>query len=93
MTQDDALNVGQADACSFKLIRMMKALKHSEEILGIVHIEAHPIIANGYHHLIRRLARLKKRKKYVGCFRPISPATSLMGRPSTSSSIARCSRN
>jgi hypothetical protein len=55
MPQDDPLNIREADSRSFELLSAMKALKHTEETVGIGHIEAHTVVAHEYHHLVRLL--------------------------------------
>src|ERR671923_1149286 len=42
----DALEGGQPDACPLKLGRAMEALKGCEELVGIGHLKARPIVAH-----------------------------------------------
>src|SRR5436309_4606093 len=51
---DDALADGQAHAGSFKVLHPVHALEHSEELAGVIHIEAGAIVANKYGALAVR---------------------------------------
>src|ERR1043165_7218596 len=46
MTSNDPLDIGQADAGSFKFVCFVKALEHTEELIGIFHVEADSVIAD-----------------------------------------------
>src|SRR5436853_416569 len=49
---NDAPDVGQSDAGALELARAVEPLKHSEELVGILHVEAGAVIANKDHDLI-----------------------------------------
>ena len=46
MPLDDAPHVGQADGRPFELVFGMQPLKHAEQFVGVLHVEARPVVAN-----------------------------------------------
>ena len=44
---DDATNISQPDARTFKLRAAMQPLKYAEKLVHILHVEAHAIVPNG----------------------------------------------
>ena len=44
MSFDDALNGSQSYAGPFKLSRPMQTLKHTEQLVGILHVEARSVV-------------------------------------------------
>ncbi len=49
MFLDDALDGRQPHPRAFEIFRTVQALKHAEEFVGILHVEADPVIAHEYH--------------------------------------------
>src|SRR4051812_5669294 len=43
---DDPTNRRQPDARAFKLVGSMQPLKHSEEVVGILHVEPNAVVAD-----------------------------------------------
>src|SRR5262245_20057001 len=48
---DDALHCREADAGPLERVRGMKALKDAEELVHILHVEAHTVVTDKYHRL------------------------------------------
>src|SRR5689334_5309570 len=44
MTLDDAANVSEADAAALEVLRAMKPLEDSEQLVGVLHVEAHAVV-------------------------------------------------
>src|SRR6266704_3196303 len=49
---DDAPYVGQTDPRALELIGAMKALEDAEELRGIRHVEADPVVAHADHRFV-----------------------------------------
>jgi hypothetical protein len=49
---DDALYRCQSNASAFKCGRLVKTLKHSKQLIHVLHIKAHPIVPNEYYQVI-----------------------------------------
>jgi hypothetical protein len=46
MLLEDAIDSGQAYACSFEFAFVMEALENAKQLLGIFHVEAGPVVAH-----------------------------------------------
>jgi len=46
MFVNDLLDGCQADACAFEFLLPVEPLKHSEELIGVAHIEADSVVAH-----------------------------------------------
>src|SRR2546426_9011717 len=46
VTVDNATNIGQADASAVEFLRLVQALEHPEQFVGVLHIEAHAVVAH-----------------------------------------------
>ena len=49
--------IRESDAGAFELVRAMEPLKHAEQLVHILHVEADPIVANEHDGLAVRIAR------------------------------------
>jgi hypothetical protein len=47
VTQNDAVDIGESDACAFKVLVVVQALKHAEQFADVAHVKARAIIAHG----------------------------------------------
>jgi len=54
VAEEDALNVGEADARAFEFLFEVQALKDAEEFANVLHIKAYTIIAHKYNVLVGR---------------------------------------
>src|ERR1700738_1619901 len=54
---DDALYDRQADTGACEILRTVQSLKHVEHLVGILHIEADPVVADEEDLLVAYLAR------------------------------------
>src|SRR5712691_12960151 len=43
---DDAAHVGEADPAAFKFVRSVQPLEHPEQLVRILHVEAHAVVAH-----------------------------------------------
>jgi hypothetical protein len=46
MAADDTLDIGQSNAGAFELVGVVQPLKNAKQLIGVLHIEAHAIIAD-----------------------------------------------
>src|ERR1039458_9691619 len=74
---NDALDIGQADACALKLVVAVQALKHAEQFAGITRIETGAVVPNEDHRLLQsgNWAGRKQKRNSALCFsvkQPIS---------------------
>src|ERR1051326_6887594 len=46
MAKNNSTDIGETDACAFKIRSSMETLKHAEKFMGVAHIEADSIIAD-----------------------------------------------
>src|ERR1700687_310651 len=53
---DDALYDCQADAGAREILRAMQSLKHVEQLVGILHVEADPVVADDEDLFVADLA-------------------------------------
>ena len=51
MPADDPADIGQADTGTLEFIGAVQALKDAEELVGILHIKTHAVIAHEYYGL------------------------------------------
>ena len=51
LTLDDALNRRKADPRAFELLGQMQALKHTEQLVLVLHVEAHAVVLDEYLHV------------------------------------------
>src|SRR5271166_1004914 len=48
---NDALHDRQADSCAFEITSLVQPLKNSKKLPDILHLEAHPVVADKYNAL------------------------------------------
>ena len=58
---DHAPDVGQADAGALELLRAVQPLEDAEELLDVLHVEAHTVVADEEDELARLLPGSRSR--------------------------------
>src|ERR1017187_4972855 len=69
MALNDALHDRQADAGAGEILGAMQPLKHVEQLAGILHVEADPVVGDEEHLFVSHLARADLDAGVVAQFR------------------------